>query len=408
MSQTYEASVSYLRRHLQGFAFDQHCFETLLSRFVQGRLSPESERLHSAPVPVPASHPCRCLAPGDRSDSRSKAVSGELSRLGREAIRSGKIACLILNGGMATRFGGGTKGIKSVHSQHDVSFLQLKLAQIRRQSQRMDGAVPALVMNSFATRGATLSHLEDIQWSGVEAKDRYTFDQSIMPRIDSKGTVLLKQPNSEDWPDHLVYSAPGHGDCLARLQASGLIETLSARGVEHLMISNVDNLGATLSPELVGAHLEGVRRGREISIEAVPRKVGEKGGCIALGAQGPAVFEGFRLPLGCSLDDYPDFNTNTLWFSLDALSSEVVLNWFPVTKAIQSPKGEALEVVQFEQLIGEISESVSSQVLCVDRNERFFPIKRPQDLELHADRIARVIEQCGSKQRDDEGCVAFA
>jgi UTP--glucose-1-phosphate uridylyltransferase len=42
---------------------------------------------------------------------------------------------------------------------------------------------------------------------------------------------------------------------------SGVIEALPARGVEHVLVSNVDNLGATLDPLVLGAHLEAVHRG---------------------------------------------------------------------------------------------------------------------------------------------------
>ena len=49
----------------------------------------------------------------------------DLENIGRQAIASGKLALLVLNGGMATRFGGVVKGTVSVDA--DMSFLGLKL-----------------------------------------------------------------------------------------------------------------------------------------------------------------------------------------------------------------------------------------------------------------------------------------
>lgn len=385
--------MGLLRDHLREFFFDAQCFRELALQFSSGTLSPDSSRLSEAPQPIPDQHPRRRLNQSLGDEGLPEKTILEREELGRAAISQGKIASLILNGGMATRFGGGAKGIMAAHHGYSASFLQLKLAQLRAQAKALGGSIPALVMNSFATRCATLEHLERIDWSGIRDPDRYSFNQSIMPRLNSEGATLLELPQAQDWPDRMVYSAPGHGDALAQLQRSPLLDELAMRGVEHLVVSNVDNVGAGLSAQLAGAHLQGVAQGCEVSIEAVARRSGEKGGCIALGPMGPAVFEGFRLPLNCSLDEYSDFNTNTIWISMKAIRREIQLSWFPVKKRISTPDGREMEVIQFEQLIGELSEFVHSQLLSVSRDERFFPIKARSDLDLYAQKIRSAIEQ---------------
>ena len=74
---------------------------------------------------------------GSRATSTSRASSGSRrasapssSALGRDAIARGRVAVAVLNGGMATRFGGDVKGI--IEAVGGRTFLEVKLAQARR------------------------------------------------------------------------------------------------------------------------------------------------------------------------------------------------------------------------------------------------------------------------------------
>jgi UTP--glucose-1-phosphate uridylyltransferase len=59
----------------------------------------------------------------------------ELERLGSDAIARGRVAVAVLNGGMATRFGGDVKGI--IPAVGGRTFLELKLGQARRLGGRV-------------------------------------------------------------------------------------------------------------------------------------------------------------------------------------------------------------------------------------------------------------------------------
>ena len=69
----------------------------------------------------------------------------------------------MLNGGMATRFGGVVKGVVDVIDGR--SFLELKLAQARRS-----GPLPFVIMNSFATDDATKEHLVENDYFGLDPR----------------------------------------------------------------------------------------------------------------------------------------------------------------------------------------------------------------------------------------------
>ena len=59
------------------------------------------------------------------------------------------------------------------------------------------------------------------------------------------------------------------------------------------MMSNVDNLGATLDPAVIGAPLA---RGAALTAEVVRKEKGDKGGAPARLDGRPQIIEGFRFP----------------------------------------------------------------------------------------------------------------
>jgi len=387
-----------LRPSLATYAFDSTQFEELRRQVDTGALDPAANRLDEPPAPLKT-------PPIDLRDA-AKLDRSALARRGEDALRAGKVAVLILNGGMATRFGGGAKGVVPVLPGHDkLSFLAIKLAEIRQRARTLACEIPAVIMHSFATQATSDAHLKAIDWSGLPPSCRFTFAQSVMPRVLPDGTPLAELPGARELPDTVLFSAPGHGDTLGRLRDSGVLRRLAARGVEHILVSNVDNVGASLDPFVLGAHLEAAARGAEMSVEVVRRESGDAGGCIATlpGSGMTAIVEGFRLPVGTDLADYPHFNTNTLWFSLAAVDQTLPLTWFAVRKKIEWPvttkdlplEDGQLEVVQFERLIGQATEFIPSAYLEVDRSSRFLPIKTRDDLTAASQEMERFAQQAG-------------
>ncbi len=386
------------RPSLAGFSFDAARFDDLRRRVEGGGLDPAANRLASPPQPL--HEPPVDLRPGALGDEERRT---RLGARGEAALRAGKVAILILNGGMATRFGGGAKGVVSVVAGRPLaSFLAVKLGQVRMAAQALGARIPVVLMHSFATQAPSDAHLAEIDWSGVHPGDRDAFAQSILPRVLPDGTPLPELPGADAMDDTDLYCAPGHGDTLDRLLHSGVLGRLRARGVEHVLVSNVDNLGASLDPVVLGAHLEAVDAGAGVSVEVVRREAGDAGGCVAVLDDGTAaIVEAFRLPAGVDLTDYPHFNTNTLWLTAAAVDREIPLTWFAVRKQIDwpgtahaGPDGK-LEVVQFERLIGQVTESVRSAYLEVDRATRFCPIKVREDLRTQAEALRAFARDAG-------------
>ena len=283
----------------------------------------------------------------------------ELERAGREAIAGGRIAVAVLNGGMATRFGGDVKGI--VEAVGGRTFLEIKLAQARRL-----GPVPFLIMNSFATHARSLEFLAQ---RGL-ARDVRVFLQGVSLRLTPQGEPM------QDEEGRVSLYAPGHGDFPWGLVESGLGAELAARGVEHVLLSNIDNLGAELDPVLIGLHLA---RRRALTAEVAATVPGDVGGTPAFVDGRLELVEGFRFPPDFDAKRLPFLATNTFVIALPLLRANHDLSWFYVEKNVD---GRA--AVQMERLVNELSRFVETTYVATPRsgpNGRFFPIKTREDLE---------------------------
>ena len=296
--------------------------------------------------------------------ARGTEAHQRLKKLGTEAIAAKKIGVVILAGGMATRFGGVVKAVVPV--LEDRTFLKLKLDDVRRSGPD----VPVFVMSSFATHERLLQHVQELG-----AKNVHVFPQFISLRLTPQGE-LFKEADGDVSP-----YATGHGDLTFALRKSGLLTKFREAGGQLLMMSNVDNLGATLDPAVIGAHLD---RGVAISAEVV-RKGNDKGGAPARLNGVPQIIEGFRFPPDFDQASIPVFNANTFVMDAAAIDRDFPLPFYKVEKKV-----DGATAVQFERLVGELTAFLPSTFLEVPRDgveSRFLPAKDPEEL---AGRLATI------------------
>jgi UTP--glucose-1-phosphate uridylyltransferase len=357
---------------LQRYGFDETQLLRLQSDVREGRLSPERNRLPGHVEPPAAGDVINLPSPGDKH--RHEAYDA-----GAAAIREGAVAMAVLNGGMATRFGGVVKGI--VEAVDGRSFLEWKLFDAGRTASALGGHVPCVVMNSFATEEATHAYLEADGRRGAGLPDPILFSQFVSLRLERDGRLFREADGRPS-----LY-APGHGDFPIALRRSGTLAALRSQGVRYVMLSNVDNLGARVDPVVVGAHLLG---GRPVTVEVAPKAAGDAGGAPARVDGRVMLVEGFRFPLGFDQDSIPVFNTNSFVFNLDALDRDFDFTWFYVEKS-----ADGRTAVQLERLVNELTAILPSTFLTVPRSGpqgRFFPIKAPEDLEATRPALREMLD----------------
>jgi UTP--glucose-1-phosphate uridylyltransferase len=305
---------------------------------------------------------------------------GPIRSSGEAALREGRIAVVVLNGGMATRFGGVVKGVVEVYD--GASFLALKAADVRAAALRYGKPVPLVLMNSFATHEATMAHAAAHRSFGLAEGEFYTFEQSISVRLNPDTSLFIGDDGRPS------YHAPGHGDFFSSLRGSGVLSALRARGVEEVLFSNVDNLGATVDPVIIGHHLQ---LGRPMTAEVTEKRknsagVWDKGGAPARVDGRLQLVEGFRFPKDFPQEMLPDFSTNNMLFNLAAIDRPLDLERHVVKKTVDGRPALQLESITCEAsgLWGSEGPLLPLSLLRVPRdgpNGRFFPVKEPPDLE---------------------------
>lgn len=342
-----------VRAVLDRYGFDADRFLELVRRWHDGRLRPESCRVAGHVTPFPDELVEVLPEPGTPRWAEAREC-------GLELIRSGRSGALVLNGGMGTRFGGVVKGI--VEALPGRSFLELKV----RQLESLPAPVPAFLMNSFATDEATAEHLSAVR----PRVPVHSFVQGVAVRLAPDGHVFRDPAH----PSATLY-APGHGDTGPAFRAAGLLARFRESGGEWLVVSNVDNLGASVDPAVLGTV---ALSGRRLAVELAERRAGDLGGMAAVVDGTPQILEHFRFPEGFDHSPIRRFNTNTLVVHADVLGLDHPLTWFAVDKSVAGAP-----VVQFERLIGELTAFEPALFLGVPRDgarSRFLPVKTPADL----------------------------
>jgi len=372
-SREIDAETSQL---LQRYGFEDIPFESLRERLAQGKLGASQNRI-TGHVEPPDEGDLQALPPlgGD--------VRRALTERGHEAMRQGEVAAVILAGGMATRFGGVVKA--AVEVLDGQSFLELKLRDIAAVAERADATIPVYLMTSFATDDAIRQMAESLSTERCPIK---TFPQFISLRVTPEGELF------EDGAGALSSHAPGHGDLTFALRRSGILKDFRDHGGRALMMSNVDNLTATLDPAIIGAHLES---GAALTAEMAPKEPGDKGGAPARVDGKPQIVEAFRFPDDFDQERIPVFNTNTFVLDAEAIDSEFELTWFAVFAVNKTVDGKP--AVQFERLVGELTAFLEPAFLRVERHgpdARFQPIKTPEDVGKELPDIVKALKARGS------------
>ncbi|MDP2710159.1 MAG: UTP--glucose-1-phosphate uridylyltransferase [Solirubrobacteraceae bacterium] len=301
----------------------------------------------------------------------------------REAL--GRTVIVKLNGGLGTSMG--MTGPKSLLEVKDgLSFLDITVHQIRDLRARTGARLPLVLMNSFATRDASLAALtpyDDLAVDGVPAD----FLQSKVPKLAADDLAAAR------WPDDpaLEWAPPGHGDLYPSLLSSGMLGALIDGGYRYAFVANVDNLGAVLEPRLLAWF---ARERIPFLMEVADRTAADrKGGHLARRADGGLVLREIAQTPDEDVDAFQDverhrfFNTNTLWIDLRALAGVLrardgVLGLPMIVnrKTVDPADASSPRVIQLETAMGAAIDVFDDARAVRVPRERFAPVKTTDDL----------------------------
>jgi UTP--glucose-1-phosphate uridylyltransferase len=357
------------RATLERYGFDQERFRGLSHRVASGLPDDNTVRGELSPP-----------EPGDIQQLPQRGPERErLVALGSEALRRGQVALVVLAGGMATRMGGVVKAL--VEALPGKTFLELRLEEMDSLERKYGKAPPLWLMTSHSTEHGIREALGE----RLDGERIGLFSQFLSLRLTPDGQLFLDASGRPS--EH----APGHGDLPSALQKSGLLTPFVQRGGRVVMVTNLDNLGGTLDPAIIGWHLA---HGDPVTAEVVEKLPGDRGGIPVRVDGAPCILEEFRIPKSFDPASVRVFATNVFHFDARTLAElDIPWTYFRVTKQV-----EGKPVLQFERLINEVSSFLPTRYLLVPRSgegSRFLPVKDNEELKQRRREIELVASSRG-------------
>lgn len=346
---------------LPRLGFDRAQHEQIRAELKAGRIGLAQNRL-------PRTTQIEDVRPQDVTDLTGDWPGAAQARaLGEAALRTGEVGVLSLAAGAGSRWTQGAGVVKALHpfaklAGRHRSFIEVHLAKSRAVAQAYGAHVPHVFTTSYLTHAPienAARRIESASGGGevsiwlspgrsvglrmipmardlrfaYEEMPHQVLDEQKQKMRDSGHRALIgwAQASGEgyDYTDNLPMQCMhpvGHWYEVPNLMRNGVLARLLRErpSLRHLMLHNIDTLGANLDPAVVGAH---IASGRCMNFEVITRRVEDRGGGLARVDGRVRLVEGLAMPNEEAEFALSYYNTLTTWIDIDAL-----LNAFGLTR----------------------------------------------------------------------------
>ena len=115
---------------------------------------------------------------------------------GIEAIRQGKVAAVLLAGGMGTRLGSDNpKGMYNVGLTHELYIFECLINNVMEIVKKAGAWIPFYIMTSDKNYDDTTAFLKEKNYFGYNAEYIHFFKQEMAPSVDYNGKLLMEAPD---------------------------------------------------------------------------------------------------------------------------------------------------------------------------------------------------------------------
>jgi len=173
----------------------------------------------------------------------------EYTHQGMQAIRQGKVAALLLAGGMGTRLGSDDpKGMYNIGITKNVYIFERLICNLLDVVKLTGAWIPLFIMTSDKNHQATVSFLQAKEFFGYKEEEVTFFMQDMAPATDYQGKIYLEDKG------FISMSPNGNGGWFSSMIRSGALKKATDRGVEWINLFAVDNvLQRIADPCFIGA-----------------------------------------------------------------------------------------------------------------------------------------------------------
>lgn len=218
-----------------------------------------------------------------------EANKDKYTAIGTEAIKEGKVAALLLAGGMGTRLGSDKpKGMYNIGLTRDVYIFEMLIKNLMDVVNQTGAWVPLYIMTSEKNNDDTVKFFEEMNYFGYDKNYVDFFVQEMAPAASFDGKIFLEDK------DRISTSPNGNGGWFISFVKAGLCEKAKKAGVEYINIFAVDNVCQRMAdPCFVGAMIDGgYRSAAKVVSKATPE---EKVGVLCLEDGKPSIVEYYEL-----------------------------------------------------------------------------------------------------------------
>ncbi|MGE3310984.1 MAG: UTP--glucose-1-phosphate uridylyltransferase, partial [Limisphaerales bacterium] len=289
---------------------------------------------------------------------------GLLRKAGEDALRRGELAVVSLAAGAGSRWTQGAGVCKALHpfcklAGRHRSFVEVHLAKSRRIGQEAGVPLPHLFTTSFLTHEPVerfieragrfdypgplhLSKGQAIGLRMVPTERDLRFQWEDMPQQlldeqqqkvrESLRHALIQWARSageaSDYTDNIPLQClhpVGHFFEVPNLLRNGTLAVLLRErpNLRHLMLHNIDTVGANADPVFFASHLEGEAC---LTFEVIERRIEDRGGGLARVNGRARLVEGLAMPREEDEFRLSYYNSMTTWIDIDRFLAVVGLD----------------------------------------------------------------------------------
>ena len=133
--------------------------------------------------------PIKVLTAGDIDKNRAK-----YEEIGIEAIKEGKVAAVLLAGGMGTRLGSDSpKGCFNMGVTRELYIFECLINNLMDVVRKAEEYIHLFVMTSDKNHEATMEFFKEHEYFGYKGEYVHFFKQEMAPATDMNGKILLEE-----------------------------------------------------------------------------------------------------------------------------------------------------------------------------------------------------------------------
>ncbi len=342
-------SRAVLEEMLAANGFDRAQHEQIRTDLRTGRIGLAMNRL-------PARSIIEDVPSGELFDLERDATE-ELRRAGDEAMRAGRVAVVTFAAGIGSRWTQGAGVVKALHPFNKFggrhrNFMEVHLAKTARAAHAAGVQVPHVFTTSHMT------HAPIEQWARAHVGDAlghdvflsagrsiglrlvpmardliFAWEETAQQKLDEQKQKVresLRQAliawaraagEGSDYTDNVPSQClhpVGHWFEVPNMLKNGVLRDLLRQqpSLTTLLVHNIDTLGASLDPVMLGWHLS---QGAAFSYEVITKRLEDRGGGLARIDGRLRLIEGMALPREEDEFLLSYYNSATNWVEIDPM-----------------------------------------------------------------------------------------